>query len=83
MATHTLSRAAKSLADRGLVRLTLDIPVDDANKLAETAARTGYNKTTTLMRAIRLLFDLERVVRDGGQITLTLRDGTKERLLLR
>lgn len=76
-------RPQRSLEERGLVRLTLDVPADDANKLVETADRTGYNKTTTVMRAIRLLFDLERVVRDGGQVTLTHADGTKERIILR
>lgn len=82
MSSETTKRT-KTLAERGLVRLSVDIPADDADRLAETAASTGYNKVTTLMRAIRLLFDLERAVQNGGHVTLTHRDGTRERLLLR
>jgi hypothetical protein len=83
MATDTMKRAVRTLAEQGKVRLTFDVPVEDANLLAETAERTGYNKVTTFMRAIRILHDLEKAIREGGQVIIQHADGTKERLLLR
>ena len=82
MATDTIKRTARSLAERGLVRLSVDLPVDDANRLEEVSRRSGYNKVTTLMRAIRLLADLDAHERAGGEVTLTNADGSKERLRL-
>ena len=82
MATETIKRAARSLAERGLVRLSVDLPVEDANRLEEVSRRSGYNKVTTLMRAIRLLADLDAHERGGGEVILTGTDGTRERLRL-
>lgn len=70
------------MAERGLTRLTVDLPSDATEQLAKTAAESGYNKTTTLMRAIRLLADLTRHVRANGEILLVAEDGSKERLRL-
>lgn len=69
-----------SLADRGLVRATFDIPREEADLLEETAKVSRFNKTTTFIRALRLLAELDRHARDGGQIILVAADGTKERL---
>lgn len=65
------------------VRLSVDLPAGDAATLVDVARETGFNKTSTLVRAIRLLADLQRTVRDGGEVILTHADGTRERLLLR
>lgn len=70
-------------AKRETRRLTADLPTADSDLLAETAELTGFNKVTTLVRAIRVLADLERVVRDGGEVILKDADGTRSRLLLR
>ncbi len=84
MATETIKGGAvRSLKERGMARLTFDVPVKDANRLAELSDLTGYNKVTTFLRAIRVLFDLETAARAGATITITQKDGTKERLLLR
>ena len=72
----------RTLAERGLARLTVDLPHDAVEQLAETSLVSGYNKTTTLMRAIRLLADLTRHVRAGGEVLLVAADGSKERLRL-
>lgn len=72
-----------SLKDRGVVRLTADVPVADANLLARVAELTGYNKVTTIVRAIRVLASLEEAERKGGEVTITYPDKTRERLLVR
>jgi len=83
MATDTARAAGSTLASRDRVRLTFDVPTEDANALAELARRTGYNKVTTVLRALRVLADLDQVIRDGGSVVLEHADGTRERLLLR
>lgn len=76
MATETLRRAGRSLADRGLVRLTFDVPADDARLLEQTAAASGFNKITTFIRAIRLLAELDKHQRAGGEVLLRSSDGS-------
>jgi len=83
MPTDTARTAGSTLASRDRVRLTFDVPTEDANALAVLARRTGYNKVTTLLRALRVLADLDQVIRDGGSVVLEHADGTRERLLLR
>lgn len=64
-----------------MVRLTFDVPADDARALEQTAAESGFNKVTTFIRAIRLLAELDRHQRAGGEVLLRSADGsTTERL---
>lgn len=83
MATKAAERSARSLKDRDVVRVTADVPTRDANLLAELARRTGYNKVTTLLRAIRILDVLEKAQAEGADLIIINRDGSRERLVLR
>lgn len=81
MATETIHRAGRSLADRGLARLNFDVPVADANLFEDVARKSGFNKVTTFIRAVRLLADLDAHQRAGGEVLLRSADGeTTERL---
>lgn len=81
MGTDTPRHAGRTLADRGVIRLTFDVPVEDAQMLEETASRSRFNKVTTFIRAIRLLAELDAHQRTGGEILLRSHDGqTTERL---
>jgi hypothetical protein len=64
-------------------RLTADLPVQDADTLAEVARETGFNKVTTLIRAIRVLAELVRAERQGGELTIKYPGGRRERLIIR
>src|SRR4051794_12398682 len=64
-------------------RLTADLPDQDADTLAEVARETGFNKVTTLIRAIRVLAELVRAENDGGELTIKYADGRRERLIIR
>jgi hypothetical protein len=64
-------------------RLTANLPMDAAADLRAAAAATGFNKLTTLSRAIRVFAELVRIDRAGGKVTIEEADGTRTRLLLR
>ena len=49
--------ATEPAVKRDTRRLTADLPTADSDLLAETARLTGFNKVTTLVRAIRVLAD--------------------------
>lgn len=69
--------------DPQTVRLTANLPVADSRLLDETAKLTGYNKLTTLVRAIRVLAEVEKVVSAGGEVILKEASGSRSRLILR
>jgi len=75
--------AAPNGARRKTTRLTADLPARDAATLAEVADETGFNKVTTLVRAIRVLAELVRAERAGGELTIKYADGRRERLIIR
>ena len=83
MKVHTTDRPAASTRPKDTRRLTADLPTADSDLLNETATLTGYNKLTTLIRAIRVLADLEKVVRAGGEVIIKEADGSRSRLILR
>jgi hypothetical protein len=64
-------------------RLTANLPLDAAQDLETTANLTGFNKLTTLVRAIRVFADLIRVTQDGGEVIIKEAHGTRSRLVLR
>jgi hypothetical protein len=64
-------------------RLTADLPAQDADTLARIAQFTGFNKVTTLIRAIRVLAELVRAESKGGEVMIKYPDGTRERLIIR
>jgi len=65
------------------VRLFIDLPCQDATLLKDLSRQTRYNKTTTVIRALRVLRDLLQVLEGGGQVILARGDGSRQRLLLR
>ena len=77
------TRRVRHTRPPGTTRLTADVPESDAHLLAETAQTTGFNRVTTLIRAIRVLAELIKAEDAGGKIQITYPDGTRERLLLR
>lgn len=86
MAKPLLRPAAESESEsrkRQTTRLTADLPDHDADTLAEVAQETGFNKVTTLVRAIRVLAELVKAERDGGQLIIKYPDGRRERLIIR
>lgn len=80
MATKTVPGTARGVRDT--VRLTADLPRKDAELLTGLAKRTGFNKVTTLVRALRVMDVLERAKDQGSDILIVNPDGSKERLLL-
>lgn len=64
-------------------RLTADLPEDDAETLARVAESTGFNKVTTLVRAIRVLALLDDAEQQGAHFTIRYPDGQRERLIIR
>ena len=70
-------------AKAGTVRLTANLPQDAADALDKTAAATGFNKLTTVVRAIRVFAELIEVTGRGGEVILQEPDGSRSRLLLR
>ena len=73
----------QSAAAKETTRLSADLPLRDAATLASLAKETGFNKVTTLVRAIRVLAELVRAEDEGGQLVIKYPDGRRERLLLR
>jgi len=73
----------RASAERPKRRLTADLPADVWDLLNETAERSGYNKLTTLVRAIRVFAELQETVDEGGEIILKEKDGTRARLILK
>ncbi len=67
---------------KGKTRITADVPTKDADLLSSLAERTGYNKVTTLIRALRVLDVLERARNEGSDLQIVHKDGSRERLLL-
>lgn len=61
------------------VRLVADLPTPEAERLAAIAARSGHNRTTTLIRAIRLL---ELVDAEEGPVVVEGPDGTRCQVVL-
>jgi hypothetical protein len=57
------------------VRLTADLPTADSDTLIRVARSTGFNKVTTLIRAIRLLALVEDERADGATIRIHRPDG--------
>lgn len=78
-----LEPGAANGARRKTTRLTADLPARDAATLAEVADETGFNKVTTLVRAIRVLAELVRAESAGGELTIKYADGRRERLIIR
>lgn len=64
-------------------RLSADIRAEDAALLGWLSHATGYNKVTTLVRAIRVLAELVRAEQDGGELTIKYPGGRRERLIIR
>jgi hypothetical protein len=88
----SLSSARKTAASpRGVaasnrqptVRLSADLPQKDADTLEDVARATGFNKVTTLVRAIRVLAELVRAEEADGELTIKYPDGRRERLIIR
>jgi hypothetical protein len=67
----------------GTARSTADLPTRDADTLAEVARGSGFNKVTTLVRAVLVLAELTRAASEGGELTTEYPDGRRERLILR
>jgi hypothetical protein len=65
------------------VRLTANLPPDAAEALDKTAASTGFNKLTTVVRAIRVFADLIAADGRGAQVIIKEADGSATRLILR
>jgi hypothetical protein len=74
-----LNRAEPSTAERPVtsdrVRISADVPERDGRTLASIAARTGYSKVATLMRAIRALDVLEQARARGARVIIEEPDG--------
>ena len=68
---------------KSTVRLTANLPADAGQELDEAARATGFNKLTTLVRAIRVFSELLDAERRGGQVIIQEADGSRARLLLR
>lgn len=66
--------------ERPTRRLSADVPERDFDALEDLAAATGFNKLTTLVRAIRVLAELVKAQDAGGDVTINYPDGTRERL---
>ena len=82
-ASPPAEQSASNGARRRTTRLTADLPARDAATLAEVADETGFNKVTTLVRAIRVLAELVRAENAGGELTIKYADGRRERLIIR
>jgi hypothetical protein len=67
----------------GTKRLTANLPEDAADALEKTAASTGFNKVTTLVRAIRVFSDLIEASTRGAEVVIKEPDGSASRLILR
>jgi hypothetical protein len=65
------------------VRLIANISASDAEVLTSLAQQAGYNRATTLVRAIRVFASLAEAEDAGGTITVTYPDGRRERVLVR
>lgn len=72
----------RSSKDRAVTRLTADLPNRDADLLTNLSQRTGYNKLTTLIRALRILDVIEDARERGETVIIERSDGSRERLLL-
>lgn len=81
MSAATAPEARRSRAD-GKRRLTADLPADVAETLDETARLLGYNKLTTLIRALRVFGALVQVEKAGGSVVITEADGTRSKLIV-
>ncbi len=91
--THVGGRAAAVLgldtqgpttpAPAGTKRLTANLPLDAAEALDKTAASTGFNKLTTIVRAIRVFADLIEASSRGAEVVIKEADGSATRLILR
>lgn len=77
------SRSAATTGRQPTLRLSADLPQRDAETLEEVARATGFNKVTTLVRAIRVLAELVRAENAGGELTIKYADGRRERLIIR
>jgi hypothetical protein len=77
----TTTERRKTLEERGLTRLTFDVPVPEGDKLDMLAGRLGYNKVTTVLRSLRILTALTEAEAKGATVTINYPDGSKERLL--
>jgi hypothetical protein len=82
IAVHLDANAPANTSGRAVTRLTADLPNQDASLLADLAVRTGFNKVTTLVRALRVLDILEKARAAGATVVIENEDGTRERLLL-
>lgn len=79
--TSAAAHADPMVADER-TKLTVALPSSVNSLLSRLAKDSGYNKTTTLVRAVRLLGTVEDALRDGGRVTVTHADGVRERLTL-
>ena len=70
-------------ASPGTKRLTANLPLDAAEALDKTAASTGFNKLTTIVRAIRVFADLIEASSRGAEVVIKEADGSATRLILR
>ena len=69
------------MAKEGVVRVTADIPVADAEILGELATKIHSNKTTALVRALRTSSYLEQAATNGARIEIVDKDGTRRELV--
>lgn len=74
---------ATTPASPGTKRLTANLPLDAAEALDKTAASTGFNKLTTVVRAIRVFADLIEASSRGAEVVIKEADGSATRLILR
>lgn len=78
------TQAEQAAADEApsRVKITAELPTRDNEELGRIAKLTGYNKVTTLVRAIRVLALLEDAKDAGGRIVVEKRGGERSELLL-
>jgi Sel1 repeat len=82
---EAVRRAERSGSERPVssdrVRISADVPERDSRTLASIAARTGYSKVATLMRAIRALDVLEQARARGARVIIEESDGRHREIL--
>lgn len=71
------------MAKEKVVRLTADIPPEDAQRLEELASSMKSNKTTALVQALRTSSYLDEIISKGSRIEVVDKDGTRREIIVK